>query len=667
MENTHKFLEDFFRQLNFALRSTAVYSPSHPMFKKTIEAFMGVLADIQSSYPRIYFSVMPNGILFEDRVLTAENATLYKDMADFFHKKKIESIDINLTALTQAELEKFITILSQQSDEDIRRDIAATGFKALTIKVLDYSEALKEENGGGVKQEEMTWETRLKRFLTEKMNLEFKQATLQLLQSPGFSQEIKDALNAINQHFALNAQDSLPMLQELTQTIEKIFQTSMEGQANKEVLQALNKIVVTHAPAENVSQLLATLFSLQKTTAGMAISEYANAIDPAKQEEIARTTAHILKAQGILMKNPQLKEDLNQAIFNNPLNKFASLMYKYTLRYFTDTHNQKSIDFVQSHAESFQPPTLKKFVHEILCDLIQIAKVEKRLSHHETKVIYQHLKNSFTEYLRTQNLEGALTINTKVHSLLVDTPFQDDFQGTLSEYLKDAFDEILSTNLDQIYAFKDTLIPFIAQNLPEKIPAIGKCYFATSDSSQKNKLKECLVLCDHPLLLNQFTQQTGQMPLEEVLDIISIVGRMKSDAAQETLMQVYRMPWSAVKHAVLKEMKHNAGIRNRRFLLSLLEENHKDPVLLTETIDALRAENDSFINNKIASVLCETFSLNDILFNKNKLSERLRLIQDMKLKEAVPLLDRILTKYALLLVFFSHGKALIMKVITELR
>lgn len=669
MDTTHYALfEEFFRRFHFAIKSTSLYSPGHPSFKKTVESFQESIEQLKPSFHTLYFAAIPTGIVLNDELLTAEQSPLFVEIASFLHARTIESIEIVLINVTPEELEEFIALVSQKNTDELRKSLGQKQFNAIKINLLDFSEILKKEPETAPAAAEKTWEERLTQLFIEKRAGDFRSALENLLAIPqetGQQPEIENALIALEKLFTEQGKNT-PFLNELIKVAEQAGGNPAAG-ANEAVLGTFYTIISQNAAPEALAGLISTLASLYSKADKRLFNAISERVGERKQEEIVKASTNIFKLQGILLKNEGVVDSLHQLVLDNPLNKFAGMMYQYTLKYFTQLKQEERFQYLKEFNRSLNPQALQADYIGILYELLKCADPGGETPESNGNVLAE-LARIFQEYTARKDIEAAFFMLGRLQKETPDFTGCAEFQEALRRFLDDNFDLLLSSErIETLKAHKELLAAVIESALPQKIPLIAERYCSETDASRKSTLEGILMFFKNEPALAQLAAIGRSNNVQKTLEMIHLLALINRPACAEFLIVLYQSNTTAMARlAVLKEMHKSPVLRSKKFLLSILEQYREPSLARTEIISALLEEQDGFINNRIASFLLERIPQGSVILNKPEFIETLSFIREIRLKESVFFLREIMQKNAFWLLFFPKSRKDMMETIVEL-
>lgn len=659
-------LEAFFREFHYALRNASLYPRSHPSFNKIIETLYQSFADVKPYYPTLFFAVLPTGILVNDTLLTEQQAPFYTEIAGFLHDRTIESLQFITTALTKSEFEQFIELLSRKNTDELRGLLGAYSSGSIRIKLLDFSEALKkegEETGSGLPD----WENRLKKLFAEKRTDEFKDVVENLLSETSENPEVDKALKTLETFFAEEKNQNLPFIKELIALVERTAENPSR-MVHQKASQVFQRIIAQHAPSEAVSRLIATLVGLKQGPAMAIFKEINDRAGDERQERIARVATSLLKLQGVLLKDQNAVDSLQQLVSTRSAGKFANMMYAYALRYFTEMDSSGRLTSLQESIEKLTLPVIQRHYRSVLYDLLKKPAEKSALTDTAENVIKKELRRLIDEYLQKDQPEAAFSIPDTLKQINPDLGNNSLILEPLTWYLDRNSETLFSRDTERLLPFKETLMNIMEEKLPSRIRWLLEQYITEKDRERKDALAGFIVLLRKEETIEALARSARIADMERILEVINLLERISQPRCQDALIAIYRGSTAAmVKLTIIKAMRRNAALRSRKFLLVSLEEQKGPSLLRTEILNTLLVEQDGFINNKIVSFLLERMPGSAILFNSPVFSEALGFIRENGLKEGIPFLEAILKKQAFAFLFFAKPRKEILSVIAELK
>jgi hypothetical protein len=139
--------QDFIKKFKVALTNCSVYFPQHPIFSQSVNNFKKNINLIAQDEPFLFIKVKPKALIINGKNLEERN--LYKDLAAFFHRRKVKSIKIK-KEITEEELSKFLVNISSSEKNilakgGIKKILKENEVKNIEINELDYSQLIKGE------------------------------------------------------------------------------------------------------------------------------------------------------------------------------------------------------------------------------------------------------------------------------------------------------------------------------------------------------------------------------------------------------------------------------------------------------------------------------------------------------------------------------------------
>ncbi|MDP2653075.1 MAG: hypothetical protein Q8Q08_03480 [Candidatus Omnitrophota bacterium] len=143
--DAEKTIREFLKSLRICVGNAAIYSEGHSVFNKSIEELHRKLNDVLSLYKSLEIFLAPRFLLINEKKL--ENDSLYEDLAKFFHRRSIKSIQFK-QGTSPEELNRFILRSAQRPAEIIRQGgldsiLKNENLVRLVVEMLDYSQILK--------------------------------------------------------------------------------------------------------------------------------------------------------------------------------------------------------------------------------------------------------------------------------------------------------------------------------------------------------------------------------------------------------------------------------------------------------------------------------------------------------------------------------------------
>jgi hypothetical protein len=143
-------LADFARACKAAARVVALYPPTHPAIQSSLGRVAETAERLRADRPAV-LTVLPDAVLLDHRVAVRPDSSL-AELASLLHAHLIGELRIT-GALAPAAWHTFLTLLARPAEEvradgGIERAWMAGGGGAIEIRQIDYSEVLREREGG---------------------------------------------------------------------------------------------------------------------------------------------------------------------------------------------------------------------------------------------------------------------------------------------------------------------------------------------------------------------------------------------------------------------------------------------------------------------------------------------------------------------------------------
>lgn len=147
MDDTGKVLEEFFQSLRVAILNSSIYFSEHPVFLKSLKELVSRLNSIFNIISPLKIGITPNSLIVGDNIF--EKTAAYLELADFFHQRKIKSIEFK-KGIDLKELAFFLVQLNMPSKDIIDKGglgniLKRENLRCVCVESLDYSMFLKDE------------------------------------------------------------------------------------------------------------------------------------------------------------------------------------------------------------------------------------------------------------------------------------------------------------------------------------------------------------------------------------------------------------------------------------------------------------------------------------------------------------------------------------------
>ena len=139
--------QDFFNGLKVALNNSSIYFPEHPIFIKSAEDLKIKIDSLLNFIKPIKIGFTSISLFADDRKW--EKASLYKELAAFFHFRKIKSLEIK-NSVTMEELFNFMAKVSSPprvifKEGGIENILKQEESSLICLEPLDYSQLLNAQ------------------------------------------------------------------------------------------------------------------------------------------------------------------------------------------------------------------------------------------------------------------------------------------------------------------------------------------------------------------------------------------------------------------------------------------------------------------------------------------------------------------------------------------
>ena len=145
--NKEEALQDFLGSFKTSLNNASVYFKEHPIFIRSIEDLKKKIDSLHKFMNPIKIGIAPRSLFIDGQ--NWEKVGVYKELASFFHLRKIESIEIR-EGTSREDLVFFLSKVSLPAKEIFKKGgpeaiLDREGVSPLLVKGLDYSQLLGQE------------------------------------------------------------------------------------------------------------------------------------------------------------------------------------------------------------------------------------------------------------------------------------------------------------------------------------------------------------------------------------------------------------------------------------------------------------------------------------------------------------------------------------------
>ena len=614
--NKEVALNDFLKGLRIALSNASAYSKDHPYFIKSIENFRHTVDTLFTFLSPIKINIAPDSLFLDGKQW--QKQTLYIELANLFHLRKIKSIEFR-DGLTTEELIDFLSSVALP----VREILKAGGFARilrgkdnphLSIEELDYSELLRQEGEEtkdvwaylfkeAVEKRDFrkineyadNFEKIMKKFkvkdFSENENLREDLynflSYLKVTQKEKFCRCARETFNSLLKHKEALSDERLDKLKSLFKDLNKDEFACMfwDGVMQDESFDILNL----------------NLFS--QLTAGE------------RQNEIASSLLERAPSRESLRSNPSATKRI-QNILSSSGGELVSEVYRNILTsLFKDISLEKGM--------SFDRDLLYTSYRYALLNLLSQEKNKKRLNmileklSGEWKVIEREKDPKFIKYL-SQTLRQRIKEEPNLASLF------DELQRRISGFLESVIWE-KETDADLIE---------LADNL-EKSSQNADFYISRIFAEGKvNAIGIKLFFRFFPESLASFNKnlEKKKTDMEFLSKIVGALKEIDSALSIEILKNIYFFASEVIKIEVLEAMQQLSSF-DRQFIFSILERG--DLTLKKEALALL--SRDARLRREAIDMLLTIESPWGL---KNKiLLENMTLVEELGLREAGGYLD----------------------------
>ncbi|MCQ9205213.1 MAG: hypothetical protein NG737_02750 [Omnitrophica bacterium] len=323
--------DDFLKSLRVAITNSSVYFNKHPIFVKSIEDFGEKLEKVFPLLNPLKFGITPTSLLFSDKVL--EGTRLYSDVAEFFHRRKIKSIEIK-PGVTGKELVSFLALMNLSAKNILENGgpqniLKQRNVSHIVAEELDYSQLLKGE-GQELKD---IWFYMLKKSFGKQGGVPIEEL------ADGFSKvltelKVEDLLidgedgPAINKFLVYLKDKDKNKFLKCAKGLTKLVARSGDL-SKKDIRQKLGTFFQS-IETDDFSQMLLDEFEKGDEINSLSIKLFSKLLDRNEHEKVASSLADKIKKKDWLRNNPKLLEGIKDLI-SLPEAPYIAQIYKHNL------------------------------------------------------------------------------------------------------------------------------------------------------------------------------------------------------------------------------------------------------------------------------------------------------------------------------------------------
>jgi hypothetical protein len=325
-----KVYDDFLKSLRIAMTNSSVYFKEHPLFIGSIENLQKNIKKVSSLLKPLRIGIASNYLLLGDQRLKSKR--LYGEIIDFFHLRKIKSIEIK----EEVSVDELLTFLIQanSSSRDILRAggleniLKKKGVSSITVEGLDYSQLLR---GQGEEFKDV-WLYLLEEGLKQKDTGQISKLTADF-EKVAAKFDAKDLLDDAEKGAVVDK-----LLDYLKDKDRDKFSECTKGLAKailatKHLAEDVDISGLKHyfldLSGEDIGDILLEQLKDEDAVVSLNFDLFSRLIDNQKHKEAASFLADKLKSQDLANK-PQMAAKMKE-LFSLPDNPYVSKVYQENL------------------------------------------------------------------------------------------------------------------------------------------------------------------------------------------------------------------------------------------------------------------------------------------------------------------------------------------------
>jgi hypothetical protein len=609
MNQQEEVFEDFCKNLKISFSNASTYFKEHPLFIKSVNSLKIKIDAILTFLNPLKIGITPHSLLVGEKSL--EKSRLYEELAEFFHSRKIKTIEFK-EGVSQEDLVCFLIKIGR-SPKDIFNDGGAENIinneKVFNIAVeeLDYSQLLM---GGGEEPRDI-WVYLLQKVVNKNDSNEMRQF------SDNFE---KNIVNFGNKDFI----DNVPLSENINKFLGYLkdkekdrFRNCAKGLIKsiirgKDIPQAEKfhnlEGFFKDLSDDDLAETLLEEISISDSFDSFNFQLFSQLIDKERNKSVASSLSK--KAGNILRDNPRTRKKIMD-FFSSRNSHFIPEIYRFALssllKSVTDEDNL-----------SIDRTLLSKNYRLILLNLLTQEKSKDKLN-----IILAKVLGEWDRIVGDKDSEYLINILETLEKIKKENPSLDsligDFHKRISSFVENTimagavpvgFEKLMDylgeTSFDfDLYInriFKENIInPYMLRVLFKFFPKNLPFFYSNLEKKSYD--------------FNFITKMVGA--LKEI----------DRPLTAEVLKHIFHLTNNFIKIEILKAMQALSW-HDKQFLLSLLQKG--DVILRRESLAILLSYDDM---KKIAAQAL--FSFPSFFGIKNKiLQENIKIVEEMKLKEA---------------------------------
>lgn len=642
-------LEDFFRSFFVALKTASIYFPEHPSFLKNIEELEKKTRQVFRFRKVLSFGVSSEALLLEGEYFY-KGVSPYKEIADFLHKRKVRSLQIEPN-ISRQEFKFLISVLSRPP-----RDIAKEGGIGNSLKVLrnvkveelDYSLLLSAK--GSHPQD--IW----RMLVGKEALLEYNPEEVEYLVDnfPAIFKELKDYLGEVDLNQVLdNLSRVVEFLKEnkhrklgsftenLSSSLLKIEPQVLEKIFKKEELNKLQNFVKDNLDKKSVIKVIAEDVMDKKEISPLFVQFYSTLAENFQDtSELAENITEILSRNGVLQNREDLIDSLREVFFSDPSNKFISELYKKTLNIIAqDGLFFRLKEVFKDYRQDLEEDKIETDYFYVLMEMLRLEDEPEDL-----KFLVKHIRSEIFYFLENAYFEVIGDLSRVIKELIAETTFPEK-----RKILEEFYEEMSSKEfLGKILESKEEVFQNFSglNKLFKNVKNLGfqliKKYFEDTDIGGRRRLRSMIELMEAEVIteiIGEFLQENKSVfVLRECIDILS---QVKNKQAIRLLEDIYRscQDNQLLVLDILKAMRFNPH-KERDFLFQFIKSRdffvRKEAVM---NISEIAQEED------LKFILERMLGVNNFLGLRNKfIIENIEIFSTLNIREAIPYLLKFIKK-----------------------
>lgn len=633
MEDRKEALEEFLKSLRVVLINTSIYREGHPVFTRSIRELKDKLDRLLFPSSYIEIGIKPDALIIEGKIF--KDSKLYKDIARFFHLRMVMSVRIE-EGITEEELASFslqVTDSPQRIIESggIKKLVEKKMIKNLIVRELDYSPLLaKSAKTSSVD----IWDFLLKE--TKSLKLKRKDADTFLknfgyiLEKADFTQLLHhgDLRKRLKKVVSNVKKELVQRREELDKNLLKIFLRKKEQMNNKQLLDLGNSILEGISPNTAVEALWEEVFG-NKNFSPLAFSVFDRLIDRNKKEEIFSLWRDKL-AEGEIAKDPLIRNKVKELLVLEEEDIHLPKIYYDTLSFFAQQIHQEN-RFMFDRSSLF-----KNYIYVLLNTLSPLQDIDS------ATILFTFIFENWDKIKELNDFDFLRYLCDAIEKSIKTT--DDSLRNFLEEKKKHLFSLIEGLMIEKISKIEEKNFNYF-QDCIEK-SCFEYTYYLEKIGNYHDprgfltKLFYKFFPDRWEILISKVKKNASNARL--VTQVINALKEMGSIKASYALKEIFYCVNPLLKLEIIRVLKSFPSVE-KEFILDNLKSG--DFFIKKESIEILKSK-DKELRREGAKVLLNIF--NPLGINNRYLIENIRLIGEMRLKEAEEFLHPLLKKKILM-------------------